>query len=103
MKVNKILHNCKKGLPDESRGPEQLFTIMDLFHHILNDCGRKEYICPNCSEEFATVEETWNHLKADCLYVTLQCDYCSEKMYRGEFRQHKCYDYAKKFRDVIAD
>lgn len=103
MKTNLILHNCRKGLRDEELGPEKMYSIMDLFHHLLNECPRKENICPNCGGEFGSIEETWNHLKHECLYVTLKCSYCDEKMYRGEFKQHKCWEYGKKFRNVITD
>jgi hypothetical protein len=94
MRTNKILHNCKLGLKDYDPSESYFFPIKDLFTHILNDCMRKENICPNCGIEFLTVEETMEHLRKDCLYATMTCHYCNEKMYRGEFKQHHCFDYA---------
>lgn len=92
MKENKIWHSCKRGEPNHSSA--RFYSIDELFDHVLNDCPKRENICPNCGMEFETLEESFQHIKKDCNYVMIDCDYCNKSMMRGEFRKHKCYEYA---------
>ena len=62
----------------------------DLENHLANECLKRQYVCPHCSEPGVYVERTTVHLQT-CPKVEVQCPHpeCGETIPRSELEQHK--------------